>query len=74
LETPAWIKVTLNGQVVTKGEFKTGDLNLTGTGSHGNPVNYPARVTGDIFLQSHWGSQVEFRNPDISMKGTVVRS
>lgn len=63
LSQPAWIKVTLNGEVVYKAELKVGDVNLTGTGSRSNTDRFDPQAKGAIFLQSHWGSQVEFRNP-----------
>jgi hypothetical protein len=64
LSTPAWIKVTLNGQTVYKSELKVGVLNLTGTGGRASDtVKFPPLASGPILIQSHWGSQVEFRNP-----------
>jgi hypothetical protein len=73
LSVPAWIKVTLNGTVVYKGEIKMGTTNLTGTGSRSNVGPYPIKTSGAIFLQSHWGSQVEFRNPVVDVVA-VTRS
>lgn len=63
LSAPAWIKVTLNGTLVYKGEIKSGTTYLTGTGGQANAAKNPPLASGTIFLQSHWGSQVEFRNP-----------
>jgi Domain of Unknown Function (DUF1080) len=70
LTTAAWIRVTLNTHVVFQGEIKDGMTNLTGTGSRGSkkPV-----VKGPILLQSHWGSQIEFRNPMVDVDPTITR-
>lgn len=68
LSRPAWIKVSLNdenGEFVYKSELKVNDQNITGTGGRFDPGLFPPRVSGPILLQSHWGSQVEFRNPDL---------
>jgi len=40
---------------------------VRGTGSRaGDKVKFPALDAGAIFLQSHWGSQVEFRAPSVT--------
>lgn len=61
---PGRIRSTLNGHVVFEGEIVGLDgmpLNGTGVMRHD-----PRPVTrGFIYLQSHWGSQVEFRDPTI---------
>ena len=60
----ARIKTMLNGHVVFDGEIKGPDGRpLNGTGVMRNSQNPVTR--GYIYLQSHWGSQVEFRNPRI---------
>jgi hypothetical protein len=69
--TPAHLKTTLNTKVVfdgflTKGATKEGDR-LVGTGS-GRPKSYkdiPVPSEGYIYLQSHWGSKVQFKAPVI---------
>ena len=52
---------------------------LSGTGSRGtnwfnksdtSPTYYDPREFGRVYIQSHWGAQVEFKNPIIS--GTLV--
>lgn len=77
LSTPAWLKVILNGEIVYRSALSLGGpiqyldrprpagINITGTGSRANfdDPGLPPLVSGAIFLQSHWGSQVEFRNP-----------
>ncbi len=61
----ARIKTVLNGHVVFDGAIADSDgRSLNGTGAR---RNNPTPVTrGYIYLQSHWGSQVEFRDPRIS--------
>ena len=58
--TPARISVRLNGEVVLDGAWIS-DLAgaLKGTGSRARAEEY--LVSGPVKLQSHWGSQVEFR-------------
>jgi hypothetical protein len=61
---PAEIKTKLNGHPIWEGPIKQGDKAATGTGkSRSMKTDYVTK--GYIFLQSHWGSQVEFRNPVI---------
>jgi hypothetical protein len=60
----ARVKTVLNGHGVFDGEVKGPDgAPLNGTGAMRNNPNPVAR--GYIYLQSHWGSQVEFRAPRI---------
>ncbi len=61
----ARIKTVLNGHVVFDGAIADSDgRSLNGTGAR---RNNPTPVTrGYIYLRSHWGSQVEFRDPRIS--------
>ena len=68
---PAWVKVTLNGTVVFKGVIVSGATKLNGTGGQANKLPLES---GTIFLQSHWGSQVEFRNPVVDETTPVTRS
>jgi hypothetical protein len=54
----------LNGTPVFEGELKTtAPLNSTGTTRR---KGEPPLAEGYIYLQSHWGSQVEFKNPSIT--------
>lgn len=67
---PAEIEVKLNGEIVWSGPIIGADAKpLKGTGAQGKDVDptkpRPFLKEGPIFLQSHWGSQVEFRNPMI---------
>jgi hypothetical protein len=70
IRVAAHIKTMLNGHVVFDGEIKGPDGRpLNGTGVMRNSQ---APVTrGYIYLQSHWGSQVEFRDPRIE-DGSVM--
>jgi hypothetical protein len=68
----AWIRTMLNGQVVFDGEITGPEGNpLNGTGVMRNNPEPVAR--GYIYLQSHWGNQVEFRNPEIEEVGDILR-
>jgi len=71
--TPAKMLVKLNDKVVWGDEngnavdLVTGDTNIVGTGSRGkDPAKYPALSEGYIYIQSHWGNQVEFKPPVIT--------
>lgn len=58
---PARITVRLNDRIVLDDvEIKNAVGPLTGTGSRGRASDF--LVSGPVKLQSHWGSQVEFRN------------
>jgi hypothetical protein len=60
----ARIKTMLNGHVVFDGDIKGPDGRpLNGTGIMRDSPDPVTR--GYIYLQSHWGSQVEFRDPKI---------
>ena len=60
----ARIRTMLNGHVVFDGEINGLDgMPLNGTGVMRNNPEPVSR--GFIYLQSHWGSQVEFRGPKI---------
>lgn len=61
---PAKIQTKLNGEEVWKGDIKAGNINLTGTGESRSKLKDFVKK-GYIYLQSHWGSQVDFRNPVI---------
>lgn len=65
----ATITVKLNGHTVVTGNIvDTAGKILRGTGSRGtDALKYPELRTGSIFLQSHWGSQVEYRKPEITV-------
>lgn len=66
----ARIETVLNGHVVFDGAIADADgTPLNGTGVRRND---PTPVTrGYIYLQSHWGSQVEFRDPRIEEVGEM---
>ena len=64
----ARIKTVLNGHVVFDGAITDSDGRpLNGTGVRRNDTTPATR--GYIYLQSHWGSQVEFRDPVIEESG-----
>jgi hypothetical protein len=67
-DKPAYVKTTLNDHVVFDGYLADDkDKPLSGTGS-GRPNFYkgdPLPSEGYIYLQSHWGSKVEFKAPEI---------
>ena len=66
VDKAAWIKTVLNGKTVFEGELiDSGGVKLKGTGSRPTAAKYKPLDTGAIYLQSHWGSQVEFRNVQI---------
>ena len=58
----ASLRVTLNGHVVYNSTIPA-----NGTGSR---VARDALVRGCVFLQSHWGSQVEYKDPVIVVPPT----
>jgi hypothetical protein len=59
--SPARISVKLNNHFVLQDiEIKSESGLLKGTGSRARAEDY--LVSGPVKLQSHWGSQVEFRN------------
>jgi hypothetical protein len=67
----ARIRTILNGHVVFDGEINGLDgMPLNGTGvmrSNQEPVSQ-----GFIYLQSHWGSQIEFRDPNAVEVGSAA--
>jgi hypothetical protein len=64
----ARIKTVLNGHLVFEGAITDSDGRpLNGTGVRRNDTTPATR--GCIYLQSHWGSQVEFRDPVIKESG-----
>lgn len=66
--TPATMTVTLNGQPIWNGDVKNDKGPLSGTGGRGDADKWPPQDSGYIYLQGHWGNQVEFRNPSITGK------
>ena len=72
LARPAHLTVWLNhddqhGGIVFEGwRVDPAGNPIKGTGSRGVGADHPAVIQGCIWLQSHWGSQVEFRCPIIN--------
>jgi RHS repeat-associated protein len=62
----ARITTKLNGETVWQGPILIDGKPARGTGSRKDREGYVTK--GYIYLQSHWGSQVEFRNPVIDPK------
>ena len=60
---PAKIRTALNPTAEEANIVWSGNIDAAGTG--GSRSKLPHAAEGPIFLQSHWGSQVVFRNPFI---------
>ncbi|HEX6738001.1 MAG TPA: Calx-beta domain-containing protein, partial [Vicinamibacteria bacterium] len=65
-ESAAFAETKLNGEPVWKGPLIEDGKALNGTGQQ--RAAKPMLKSGRIYLQSHWGSQVEFRKPVIEKK------
>ncbi len=71
IKTAAHLVTKLNGHVVFDGDIQQAGTPLSGTGSRGNTTDdkktiFPPLASGRVYLQSHWGAQVEFQNPTIT--------